>query len=332
MTLFDWKSHSHRVIKFRAVRSSLPGIIFFIAIAFSSQAQNPANQQANADQARQTINNVPPQLQQQPLQLGVNVGQAVPTPGDLDLGIQMILKKREAEQPFRLFADVAEFYTNNVALTRSGKQGDNYFFADVGCTYTRKLTEDLTFETTLLQGFFRYSKFASTYDFEDFNVGGGLTYDWKKLWNLSFFGRYNFERFTQGNINSDFYSGHSFTFGAQKTFTFNGGNYIYVGYSTDLGLAFPTSTQRDENGFYGGVHYNFTSKFSGDLSYRITVFNYTEGRTDLNQTTVATLAYTFNDHCKLTGSLSYASDISSQSAYNYDLVNTGGGLALQIKF
>lgn len=262
----------------------------------------------------------------------MNVNQeALTTPGDFDLGIQAIMKRREAEQPFRFFADTAEFYTNNVGLTRTHQQSDAYFFADVGFTYSRKVTDELTFETTLRQGFFRYNQFTPL-NFEDFNAGVGLTYDWKKLWDLTFFGRYNFERFTQGNISSDFFLNNTLAIGAQKTFEFNGGNYIYLGYSSIFGWATPLSKQRDEHGLFAGTHYNFIRKFSGDLYYRIAVFDYTVGRTDLNQTVVASLAYTFNNYAKLTASVSFASDISNHSVYNYDLVTAGGGLAVQIKF
>jgi len=275
-------------------------------------------------------------MQQQSLPLGVNVSQLpVTTSGDLDLGIQVILKRKEAEQPFRFFADAAEFYTNNVFLSRNNRQSDSYFFADVGFTYQRKITDELSLETTVRQGFFRYSQYREV-DFEDFNAGVGLTYDWKKLWDINLFSRYNFERFTSGDISSDFFRNHTITVGAQKSFYFNNqsnqGNYAYLGYSSIFGWSTPTSSQRNEHGFFSGVHYNFTRKFSGDIYYRIAAFTYEVGRTDLNQTVVVSLAYIFNDYARLTASASYASDISNHSVFNYDLFTTGGGIALQLKF
>lgn len=271
-------------------------------------------------------------MQQQSLPLGVSADQtALTTPGDLDLGIQVILKRREAWQPFRFFADASGFYTNNVGLTKTGTQGDSYFFGDVGFTYERKLTDELRFETTVRQGFFRYNQFTSL-DFEDMNAGTGLSYEWKKLWNLTFFGRYNFERMTQQDISRDFFREHTLTLGAQKTFLFAHNNYAYAGYSSIFGFAAPTLAERDEHGIFAGGHYNFTRKFSGELYYRVAAFDYSSGRTDLNQTVVATLVYIFNDYARLTASASFTSNRSNHSVFDYNAVNTGGGLALQLRF
>lgn len=300
-----------------------------IGFAVPASAQN---QTSLVESARQRTNEIP-QMQQQSLPLGVNVDQtALTTPGDLDLGIQLIMKRSEVEQPFRFFADASEFYTNNVGLTRSNTQSDSYFFGDVGFTYERRLTDELRFETTVRQGFFRYSQFNQL-DFEDLNAGAGLSYEWKKLWDLTFFGRYNFERMTQGDVSRDFFRDHTITVGAQKTFLFAQNNYAYAGYSSMFGFASPTVAQRDEHGFYAGAHYNFTRKFGAELYYRIAAFDYTgTGRTDLNQTVIATLIYVFNDYARLTASASYTSDLSNHSVFNYDVVNTGGGLALQLRF
>jgi len=310
-------------------------ILGIAGFCLTGHAQNSAaqNQASVIDLSRQQTTNVQPQFQQQSLPLGVNVNEMpVSTSGDLDLGIQAIMKRKEAEEPFRFFADASEFYTDNVALARTGRQSDSYFFGDVGFTYQRRVTDDLTFETTVRQGFFEYSQFKSL-DFADFNAGAGLTYQWKKLWDIAFFGRYNLERFTpNGDLNHAFFTNNTLTIGAQKTFTFNQRDYLYVGYSSIFGWADPTSSERGEHGLFAGGHYNFTRHITADLYYRIAVFDYTAGRTDLNQTVVASVAYVFNDYAKLTASASFASDISNHSVYNYDLFTAGGGVALQIKF
>ena len=273
-------------------------------------------------------------MQQSSLPLGVNVTDLpVSTSGDLDLGVQVIMKRKEKEQDFRFFGDAAEFYTDNVALAKNHQQGDSYFFGDVGFTYQHNLTSDLTLEATVRQGFFRYDTFKSL-DFDDFNAGTGLTYDWKKLWDIALFGRYNYERFSEsGEISNSFFQNNTMTLGAQKTWAFNQRDYLYAGYSSIFGWSAPKLNQRDEHGFFGGVHYNFSREFSADFYYRIAVFDYAEaGRTDLNQTMVASFAYIINDYAKITASASFAVDNSNQSVYDYNLFTGGGGVALQIKF
>lgn len=316
----------------RSYCAILAGALGVICFTLPASAQNPGNNAA-ADQARQISTQTQVQSQQLTLPLGVSsTDLATETPGDMDLGIQAILKRKQAEQPFRFFADAAGFYTDNAALVRTGERGDSYLFMDVGFTYDQKLNDEWSIESTIRQGFFRYDQF-STFDFEDFNLGGGLTYQAKKLWDIAFFGRYNFERFTQGDLSQDFFRNNTFTFGAQKTIYFNQYQYAYIGYSSVIGLSTPRSSQRDEHGFFAGVHYNFTPKLYAEIYDRVACFNYTDsGRTDLNQTLVATVGYIINDYARVTASFSLADDRSNRSVFNYDASTSGGGLALQLRF
>lgn len=314
----------------RANRAILAGALGLFCFSYPVSAQNPGN--PGAEQARQISSQTQVQAQQLSLPLGVSATDlATATPGDMDLGIQAILKRKQSEQPFRFFADAAGFYTNNVALVRSGERSDSYLFMDIGFTYDQKINDELSVESTIRQGFFRYNAF-STFDFEDLNIGGGLTYQAKKMWDIAFFGRYNFERFTQGDLSRDFFRNNTFTFGAQKTFFFNQYQYAYIGYSSVIGLATPRYSQRDEHGIFAGIHYNFTPKFYAEVYERAACFNYSIGRTDFNQTLVATIGYIFNDYARLTASFSLADDRSNHSVYNYDAATTGGGVALQLRF
>jgi hypothetical protein len=99
-----------------------------------------------------------------------------------------------------------------------------------------------------------------------------------------------------------------------------------------FGWATPGNAQRDEHGLFGAIHYNFTRKLYAELYDRAAVFNYSSGRTDFNQTMVATLGYIFNDYARLTATFSYVNDRSNHSVFDYDAGTTGGGLALQLRF
>lgn len=313
-------------------RFAILGLLFGAAIfGSSSRAQTPQGQ--GIEQARLRTNDVRSDFRQKPLDIGINMdGSPVVTPGDLDLGIQAILKRREQEQYFRLFGDAAGFYTNNVALTKNNPQADSYFFADVGLTYQRMVNENLQVEATIRQALFRYNTY-SQFDFESFNAGTGVSYVVKQAWDIMLSARYNYERMTSGDIGSAFFSNNTITVGAQKTFPFANGNYAFAGAAAIFGFSSPLSSQRDEYGLFGGGHYNFTRKFTGDVYYRIASYCYTEGgRTDLNQTAVFSLAYLFNDYARVTASVSLTSDRSNQSVYDYSVINAGGGLSFQYRF
>jgi outer membrane scaffolding protein for murein synthesis (MipA/OmpV family) len=252
-------------------------------------------------------------------------------PNNLDIGVMLIMKKREAEQAFRFFADTSSFYTNNAALTKHDTHGDSYFTADIGLTYEHKLADSLSIEATVREAFYRYSEFTSL-DFESLDAGLGLSYEAKKFWNIMFFGRYNFERFTQGDIGRDFFRNNTLTVGLQKTFAFGGSNYAYIGYSSIFGFTYPYDEQRDEHGIFMGLRYNFTRALSCELYYRVALFDYTGGRQDVNQTASASLSYNFTAWLKLIATASFSSDRSNRSALDYDALGTGGGLALQLRF
>jgi len=74
-------------------------------------------------------------------------------------------------------------------------------------------------------------------------------------------------------------------------------------------------------------------KLAADLYYRAALFDYNStGRTDINQTVVASLAYYFNDYAKVSASASFATEQANHSVYDYDLFTTGGGVAFQLRF
>jgi len=338
LTFTSLKLHCPRVQKIRRPYYALIGGLLGVAgFGLPCQAQNPSASAVDrsnfVDLSRQQSTNIIPQMQQSSLPLGVSAGDLpVSTSGDLDLGVQVIMKRKEKEQDFRFFADAAEFYTDNVALAKNHQQGDSYFFGDVGFTYQHNLTDALAIEATVRQGFFRYDTFKSL-NLDDFNGGTGLTYDWKKLWDLTFFTRYNYERFSNDDIGNSFFQNDTLTFGAQKTWMSSQRDYLYAGYSSIVGWSSPKASQRDEHGLYFGTHYNFSHEFSADFYYRIALFDYAVGgRTDLNQTMVASFAYIINDYAKITASASFAVDNSNQSVFDYNLFTGGGGVALQIKF
>jgi opacity protein-like surface antigen len=96
-------------------------------------------------------------------------------------------------------------------------QADGYFFGEVGLRHEVKLTDDLTFEAIFRQSFFRYHS-LSALNFNSLNAGAGVFYNPTELWDITLFGRYNFEWNTNSRSSRDLLTGHTLTVGAQKTF------------------------------------------------------------------------------------------------------------------
>src|SRR5256714_3799096 len=74
---------------------------------------------------------------------GVDNGRAVESPNDADIGEQEILKRVQRYEPFTVSVSTPIYYTSNVALVRSGEQGDVLFAPAAGVTFAPRLTQTL---------------------------------------------------------------------------------------------------------------------------------------------------------------------------------------------
>lgn len=262
----------------------------------------------------------------------VSGSHAIATPGDPDLGKQVILPLTEPAHPWRLWASAADYYTDNVALAKYDRQADGYFFTEVGARYDRKLTEALAIEATVRQGLFRYHS-VSSQNFDSLNAGIGLYDELKELWGITLFGRYNFERLTDESLGHEFLRNHTLSVGAQKTFSLQGGNSIYLGYASIFGFAEQSASERNEHCLYAGGQAHLTQSLDADFYARLALFDYRQGgRKDLNGTAVAALTYRFNRRLSVNASFSFVFDRSNKSRFDYEAATTGGGVTFRYTF
>lgn len=294
-----------------------------------SWAQAPATQ---AEQTRLRVRSVGTNLETAGQPNADKSHRVLATPGDPDIGEQFILPEREDMRSWRLFATAAEYYTNNVTLARNNKQADGYFFGEVGLRHELKLTDSLTLEAIVREGFFRYHSLTAQ-NFNSLNAGAGLFYNVKELWDITLFGRYNFEWDTNSRSSRDLFTGHTLTVGAQKNFAWQGGNFIYVGYSSIFGWAQEFAAQRNEHSLYVGAQAHLTKDLDADIYARIALFDYRQGgRKDFNGAVTSALTYHFTRQFSVNASFTYVIDRSNRSASNYDAATTGGGFNFKYQF
>ena len=70
-------------------------------------------------------------------------GYADSSPGDSDLGEQLLLTRKERYRPFQAYANFNEYYTNNAGLTQNNMQSDFLMVPQFGLTYTPQLANNL---------------------------------------------------------------------------------------------------------------------------------------------------------------------------------------------
>ena len=186
------------------------------------------------------------------------------TPGDSDLGAQFIIPQGEPIRPWQLFGSAAEFFTTNATLSRANKQGDGYFFGDFGARYESKLWDSVGFEAVVRESLFRYHSLTAL-NFNSLNASAAVFHNLDSLWDITLFGRYNFEWDTDSRAGRDLYTAHTLTIGAQKNFAWQGGNFIYVGYSSIFAWAQQFAAQRNEHSLYLGAQTHLTRSLDADL-------------------------------------------------------------------
>lgn len=255
-------------------------------------------------------------------------GLAPSSPGDNDLGEQVILKRQSKNTPFIFTLDTSINYTSNIALVNRGARGDAFFLAQAALSYQYKLRDNIIFDLGVSEGVFRYNKYTA-FDFNSFNIGAGATYVFK---GIAFSARYNYNQLT----NSDFYpffTQNSITLSGQKTIPLNSAVFTYFGATARINFNSPTITQRDEYNLYFGGRAALSRSFTLDAFYRGGWFNYNNvNRNDFNQTLAASLRYSPRPWIAATASASFGWNLSNISVFSYRVGNAGLDLGLVIKF
>ncbi|MEO6847743.1 MAG: hypothetical protein ABI443_09290 [Chthoniobacterales bacterium] len=260
-------------------------------------------------------------------------GYADSSPGDSDLGEQLLLTRKEKYRPFQAYANFNEYYTNNAALSQHNMQSDFLMVPQFGLTYTPQLANNLYAELTAQTQLFRYAR-NSALNFNSFDAGAGLIYVVRQLGDLSFFGRYHSTLLTNPDVNSLTYSDQTLRFGVQKPFTLSRAHYVYVGSSAEVIIAGePQYALKNDFGVFAGYQVALTRQLTGSFYYRISLFNYVQGgRDDLNQTISAGLSWNITNWFAVNAVASFAFNSSNTDNDSYWAFMSGAGVSGQLKF
>lgn len=327
-----------RLQVFRVVFGILFGCLLLTASAFSQQAQIEESRRFETGESLLRWRTATQASQEEEEEKKKEGEYAPPSPGDDDLGVQMILKRREEYKPLTLFGDATAFYTSNATLVKDNAPGDWFWIGRVGASYQPRILPNLLGEATVQQQFFRYDEFRNL-DFDSMNLGGGLTYIIQELWDIAVFGRYNFNRLTygrdtlRGEEDDEFFRNHTATFGLQKIFPLSRAHYIYVGHTSQIAISKPSDLQRNDYSLFAGYNVKLTRDVEAQVGYRFAYLDYNfHGREDLNQTVNVGVTYKPVEWLSLLASLSVGLNNSNQPINDYQVYNAGGGLGVQVKF
>jgi len=121
------------------------------------------------------------------------------SPGDEDLGQQLLLKRKKDVKTLFVFAETSANYTSNVGLTDGFEEEDWFWHTRFGAVWQPRLGPNLIGNVTLTQDFFRYDAFSEL-DFDSLNAGTGLTYNLWFFHNVAASLQFNYNWLTSGKL------------------------------------------------------------------------------------------------------------------------------------
>ena len=309
-----------------ASRHFVLGLSLLVVASIQAQEPNPA-----VEQSRLFPRTAPP--------TPANVtsdGMALPqaegsTSEDESFGAQQVLKTQEKIPEFTLSGGASSYYTNNVALTRRNTISDGFFVGDAAFNWTPRINAEWQFQAGARASIFRYFD-TTVLDFENLGAGVGLVWAPPRAWGISLIGRYDFTELLDSDSN-EILEDHEFSLALQKVLVFGRSHALTLAVLGSAGISDPFVEQRDQVGFAIGYHLQLTRQLGSDLGYRHSWYFYNEGgRTDLNQVFSLGLHYYFTPWASLDGFLSGAVNTSNRSVFRYDVLSSGGGVGLTVRF
>ena len=253
------------------------------------------------------------------------------TSEDESFGAQQILKAQQKIPDFTLGGSISSFYTNNVALTRTNTISDSFVVGSAFFNWTPRINPEWQFQFGAAASIFRYWD-TTPLDFENIGSGVGLLWTPRNFWGIGILGRYDFTELLN-SASHEILQDHEFSIALQKLLVLGRSHSLTFGVIGSAGISDPYSEQRDQVGFAAGYHLQITRQFGGDLGYRLSGYFYNKGgRDDLNQVFSLGLHYYFTPWASLDSFLTGAVNSSNRSAFKYDVISTGGGAGLTVRF
>jgi hypothetical protein len=253
------------------------------------------------------------------------------TSGDDSFGAQVILKNQERPKKFSVFGDVSAFYTNNVDLTPHATRSDCFLAANAGAAWRSTISRGFFSEISAATSAFRYDR-ASELDFERITVGAGLSWLVPHTPGIIAFARYDFTELLDADSNQ-LLQDHEFAIGGQKSFVLGRSHFLTTGITGVFGISTPRSQERDQAAINAAYHLQVTRSFDVDLVYRYAAQLYEEGgRVDHNQTLSLAVTLAATRWLRVNALVSAARNDSNESAFEYEVLNLGGGIRFNVSF
>lgn len=309
------------------------------AVSLSAQTEtprfDPSRAAANALRSDAAALPVLPNQQARMLDVLTDENRYAPaSPGDADIGQQLILKRNEKAETFTVLLDSGYFFTDNAAQVRNGARDDWFYVGGGALSWQPRITRRFYGNLSVAQHWYRYNEF-SVLDYESGEGAAGFILLMPEVWNTLWYVNYFYQRITQGIDSSAIYDTHNVNAGVQKTMFINRKNSVNLGLLASIALeASPSELKRNE--YFAAIGWNYKIKHSMlfSLSYRLLYYDYQnfDGRRDWNNNFSAALVYRPWEWMEFAGSWNYTLNSSNKEAFSYDVQLAGPAVSVRMRF
>lgn len=256
------------------------------------------------------------------------------SPGDTDLGAQLILKRQEKSYPFRAWLDSGGYWTDNAANVSEGEIDDWFFVGGVNLAWQQQLHGRFYGDVYAGQHIYRYDR-LSELDYEDGEAAAGFLVLMPELANSIVHVHYYYQRITQDIDDSAIYQTHNIKAGIQKSFLIDRLNSFNVNLTASLALdTEPDVLQRHEYSAQFGYNYKIMRDLLLGVSYRLAYYDYfnLDGRQDWYQNWGIGLTWQPYECLDITASYNFSLNESNRPVFDYEAQLAGPSLSLKFKF
>lgn len=256
------------------------------------------------------------------------------SPGDEDIGQQLILKRNEKSFPFAAWLDSSVYWTDNAANVHEGKTDDWFYVGGVNLAWQQRLKGRFYGDVYAGQHWYRYDQ-VSDLDYESGEASVGALMVLPELGNSIFHVHYYYQRITQGIGDDAIYQTHNIRVGLQKTFLINRVNSLNASLMSSFALdTDPEVLQRHEHSLQLGYNYKVMHDWTFSLSYRLAFYDYfnLEGRQDWYHNFGAALTWRPCENFEATLGYYYTLNQSNYEVFSYESQLAGPAVAVKYKF
>jgi Putative beta-barrel porin 2 len=255
------------------------------------------------------------------------------SPGDDDIGQQMILRESPRDRWFSAQADAFLYWTDNPANLSEGGDDDFFWGGRVSVTAQPRLGRRLYGDVMVGQQIYRYDRYDFL-DYEYFEASAGLIYLEPKLMDSILYVQGYFNRMTTDDFGEDIVNSFSIRAGIQKAVVFDRKNSVHVNLMGDWDVH-TDDDLLDRFEYTADLGYNY--KIMRDLvfgaSYRFTWYDYRDiDREDALSLLGVNLVWSPRKWLDVYVSGSYSFNESNLDVFDYEAATVGGGLGVRLRF